>query len=309
MNIFITGANGFIGKHLLYDLIKKTNFNIFILVKKKKKSLNLEKIFYTNRVHITYGNYDDLDKLKEIISRCELICNLGFPSKLKFKNDFKKKEYLISLRNILSILRKKNHFKLVHISSSEVYGFKKITNKISYAENVKTLPQNSYAKAKLEAENLILKSDLKIIKNTIILRLFNVYGIGQTNKTIINVIIRKLSLNKKRVKLKNIYDERDYIFLNDVIDAIRYSLLSKNIYGVYNVSTGKTISVKNIFKVIKDIIGRNEVKLLDSKNLKYSNFSCGKNLKIRKRIGWKPKHSSIESFKKNIKKMFIYKNN
>ena len=121
MNIFITGANGFIGKHLLYDLIKKTNFNIFILVKKKKKSLNLEKIFYTNRVHITYGNYDDLDKLKEIISRCELICNLGFPSKLKFKNDFKKKEYLISLRNILSILRKKNHFKLVHDCSQQAF--------------------------------------------------------------------------------------------------------------------------------------------------------------------------------------------
>ena len=34
MNIFITGANGFIGKHLLDDLIKKTNFNIFILLKK-----------------------------------------------------------------------------------------------------------------------------------------------------------------------------------------------------------------------------------------------------------------------------------
>jgi nucleoside-diphosphate-sugar epimerase len=308
MNIFITGANGFIGKHLLDDLIKRTSFNIFILLKKNKKNLNLDKIFYSQRVHITYGNYDELDKLKKIVLKCDLICNLGFPNKLKFKNNLKKKDYLMSLRNILCILKEKKKFKLVHISSSEVYGFKKITNKISYSENVQTLPQNAYAKAKLEAETLILRSNLKIIKNTIILRLFNVYGIGQTHKTIINDIISKLSLNKKRIKLKNIYDERDYIFLNDVIDAIRYSLLSKNISGVYNVSSGKTISVKNIFKVIKDIIGKNEIKLLDSRNFKYSSFSSGKNIKIRKKIGWKPRYSSIEAFKENIKKILIYKN-
>ena len=308
MNIFITGANGFIGKHLLDDLIKRTCFNIFILLKKNNKNQKLDKIFYSQRVHITYGNYDELDKLKKLIYKCDLICNLGFPNKLKFKNNLKKKDYLMSLRNILCILKEKKNFKLVHISSSEVYGFKKITNKISYSENVKTLPQNAYAKAKLEAEKLILKSNPKIIKNTIILRLFNVYGIGQTKKTIINDIISKLSLNKKRIKLKNIYDERDYIFLNDVIDAIRYSLLSKNISGVYNVSSGKTISVKNIFKVIKDIIGKNKVKLLDSRNFKYSSFSSGKNLKIRKKIGWKPRYSSIEAFKKNIKKILIYKN-
>ena len=309
MNIFITGANGFIGKHLLDDLIKKTNFNIFILLKKNKKNLNLDKVFYSQRVHITFGNYDELDKLKKIVSKCELICNLGFPNKLKFKNNLKKKNFLISLRNIIGILKKKKKFKLVHISSSEVYGFKKITNKKSYDEDVKTLPQNSYAKAKLDAENLILKSNRKIIENTIILRLFNVYGEGQTHKTIINDIISKLLINKKRIKLKNIYDERDYIFLNDVLDAIRYSLLSKNIFGIYNVSSGKAISVENIFKVIRDIMGKKDVELLDSNNLKNSNFSCGTNHKIWKKIGWKPKYSSIEGFKKNIKKILIYKNN
>ena len=94
MNIFITGANGFIGKHLLDDLIKKTNFNIFILLKKNKKNLNLDKVFYSQRVHITFGNYDELDKLKKIVSKCELICNLGFPNKLKFKNNLKKKKNL-----------------------------------------------------------------------------------------------------------------------------------------------------------------------------------------------------------------------
>ena len=309
MNIFITGANGFIGRYLLNELIKKTNLNIFILLKKNKKNLYLEKKFHSKKVHIIYGNFHELKKIKMIISKCELICNLGFPNKIKFKSETKNKAYLISLRNILSVLKNKKNFKLVHISSSEVYGFRKISSKISYTENSKTLPANSYAKAKLAAENLILNSNTKIIKNTIILRLFNVYGLGQTQKTLINVIIEKLLNNKKKIKLRNIYDERDYIFLNDVINAIKLSLFSKNIYGIFNVSTGKTISVKNIFEVIKNIIGNKMAKLIDSKNLISSNFSCGNNLKIQKKIGWKPKYSSINSFKKNIKKMLIYKNN
>ena len=54
---------------------------------------------------------------------------------------------------------------------------------------------------------------------------------------------------------------KEIIFLNDVLDAIRYSLLSKNIFGIYNVSSGKAISVENIFKVIRDIMGKKEVEL------------------------------------------------
>ena len=190
----------------------------------------------------------------------------------------------------------------MHISSSEVYGFKKNYKQKSYDEDVKTLPQNSYAKAKLDAEKSYFKNpNRKIIENTIILRLFNVYGEGQTHKTIINDIISKLLINKKRIKLKNIYDERDYI-LNDVLDAIRYSLLSKNIFGIYNVSSGKVISVENIFKVIRDIMGKKEVELLDSNNLKYSNFSCGTNHKIWKKLVGNQNTPPLKVLRKILKK-------
>ena len=110
----------------------------------------------------------------------------------------------------------------------------------------------------------------------------------------------KLLINKEN-KLKNIYDERDYIFLNDVLDAIRYSLLSKNIFGIYNVSSGKAISVENIFKVIRDIMGKKEVELLDSNNLKYSNFHVEQIINMKKLVETKiPPLKVLRKILKNI---------
>ena len=59
--------------------------------------------------------------------------------------------------------------------------------------------------------------------------------------------------NKKKYKSKNIYNKRDYIFIDDVISAIKISLLSRNTYGIFNVSSGRSLSVKKIFEIIKNL--------------------------------------------------------
>ena len=217
-----------------------------------------------------------------------------------FKKKIQKKKYLLTLKNILNILKEKKNFKLVHISSSEVYGFKKINNNKKFSEKARKLPTNVYAKAKIDAENLILNSGARVIKNTIILRLFNVYGKGQNPKNLISEIDHKLKINKKKINLKNIYDKRDYIFIDDVINAIKISLFSRNIYGIFNVSSGRSLSVKKIFEIIKSL-RKSKANLVDSENIKISTFSCGNYMKIFKKLQWKPKYTSISSFKKNIK--------
>ena len=166
------------------------------------------------------------------------------------------------------------------------------------------MPTNVYAKAKIDAENLILNSGARVIKNTIILRLFNVYGKGQNPKNLISEIDHKLKINKKKINLKNIYDKRDYIFIDDVINAIKISLFSRNIYGIFNVSSGRSLSVKKIFEIIKSL-RKSKANLVDSENIKISTFSCGNNMKILKTLQWKPKYTSINSLRKNIKNILL----
>ncbi len=307
MNIFITGSSGFIGKHLFNNLLKKNKLKIYLFLKKNKKNLLFKKKFSNyKRVKIFFGYPNNKNQLKKIILSCNLICNLGFPNKIKFKKIIQKKKYLLTLKNILNILKKKKNFKLVHISSSEVYGFKKINNNKKFSEKARKLPINAYAKAKIDAEKLILKSGARVIKNTIILRLFNVYGKGQNPKNLISEIDHKLKINKKKINLKNIYNKRDYIFIDDVINAIKISLFSRNIYGIFNVSSGRSLSVKKIFEIIKNL-RKSKANLVDSENIKISNFSCGNNMKILRKLQWKPKYTSIKSFGKNIKNVLLQK--
>lgn len=305
MNIFITGSSGFIGKNLFNNLLKKNEIKIYLFLKKNKKNLLFKKKFSNDqRVKIFFGQPNNKNQLKKIILLCDLICNLGFPNKTKFKKIIHKKKYLLTLKNILNIVKEKKNFKLVHISSSEVYGFKKINNNKKFTEKAKKLPTNVYAKAKIDAEKLILKSGARVIKNTIILRLFNVYGRGQSSKSLISEIDHKLKINKKKINLKNIYDKRDYIFVDDVINAIKISLFSRNIHGIFNVSSGRSLSVKKIFEIIKSL-RKSKANLVDSENIKISTFSCGNNMKILKKLQWKPKYTSINSFRKNIKNILL----
>ena len=307
MNIFLTGSSGFIGKHLFNNLLKNNNLMIFLFFKKNKKNLLFKKKFSNDqRVKIFFGYPNDKNQLKKIILSSDIICNLGFPNKNKFKKKISKKEYLLTLKNILNILKEKKSYKLVHISSSEVYGFKKINNNKKFSENSRKLPMNVYAKAKIDAEKLIINSGASVIRNTIILRLFNVYGDGQSPNNLISEIDSKLKKNKKKINLKNIYNKRDYIFIDDVINAIKIALFSRNIHGVFNVSSGKSLSVKEIFEIIKGI-RKSKANLVDSKNIKISNFSGGNNTKILKKLRWKPKYTSINSFGKNIRKVLLKK--
>ena len=108
MNIFITGSSGFIGKHLFNNLLKKNKLKIYLFLKKNKKNLLFKKKFSNDkRVEIFFGYPNNKNQLKKIILSCNLICNLGFPNKTMFKKKIQKKKYLLTLKNILNILKEK----------------------------------------------------------------------------------------------------------------------------------------------------------------------------------------------------------
>ena len=160
--------------------------------------------------------------------------------------------------------------------------------------------------AKLSIKNYI-SNKCKLQKiNLIWLRIFYAYGEGQRNKSLIPYIINSINSNKLP-KIKNMNHENDFIHKNDISALIKKILIKKIKSGVYNVGTGKSISVGKVCDIIYKIFKLNKPNFnYSGKKIKFlSNIN-----KINRATGWKPKIVLNEKTIKNLIKneKYIYYN-
>lgn len=190
--------------------------------------------------------------------------------------------YLTTL-NALEIC-KKHDARLIY-ASSYIYGAPQY---IPVDENHPICPFNPYAQTKVICEKLCegYHRDFKV--KVSVLRPFNIYGVGQKGMLLIPEIIGQLKEGKKQIQLKAATPRRDYINVLDVAGAFVSCIDDKNEYGVYNVCSGESISVKEITEIINKYL-KNKVEFLFSESdrpneVDETRGSC----KRLMNLGWKP---------------------
>ena len=159
-------------------------------------------------------------------------------------------------------------------------------------------------KKKLQFTKNLIKNFNEKFFPLIILRLFQVYGDGDNKNKIIPYTIKKCKTNKK-FNLTSGVQTRDFCHINDVIRAIILSLKIRNekIFGnIYNVGTGKAVTVKSLVSMIYKIIGKGHpnfgYKKIQKNNIMFSEPSI---LKIKKDIKWSPTITLKKGIKNLIK--------
>ena len=247
---------------------KKSNLSNHL----KKEIRNCE-VFSIREIARNFSKFNKkIDKLQSY----NLILNSFFPSYL-FKNLKNKKEYKkISIEINKKILKKINQKKINKIilsSSASVYYF----NKASTIKNEKLF----YSKAKYDLENFLLLLFKNNKKKIIIARIFNMYG-GNDKFSIISKLIQ--CYKKKRFLILNNKGntKRDFIHVKDVA-KIYSRLLESDLYGIYDIGTGKSTKIYDLIK-----------------RLKISNFRIKHGFIKEEKI-------SIAKIKKRYKKTFISK--
>jgi nucleoside-diphosphate-sugar epimerase len=120
---------------------------------------------------------------------------------------------------------------------------------------------NNYTFSKDQCEKEILKAYKNKKLKYIIFRIFNVYGGDLNNKYYISNIIKKFSSNSKKMDIKYYENVRDYIHINDLSNLI-YKSINKKIVGIFEVASGKNISVKNLVIKIKRLYKSKKKNLL-----------------------------------------------
>ena len=154
---------------------------------------------------------------------------------------------VMGTKNVLEYCRRKA-IPLIYVSSY-LYGQ---PARLPISENDPIVPNNPYAHSKYLAEQLCEFYSREFGTTVVILRPFNIYGPGQSDRFLIPLIVRQ-ALEGQVIKVNTLEPRRDYIYLEDAVDALVCA--ARNIvtpFAVYNVGSGYSLSVQ---EVIREVLG------------------------------------------------------
>lgn len=296
MKSIVTGGNGFIGSRLVETLIRQYKDDVIVIDNNSSNNEN-NKIIKGAKYHDV--DLKDFDKILPLFKGANRVFHMAADVSIDFCNKNPRISGInnsnITL-NTLECCRLHNIKKYVFSSTAAVYKSKE-KNEL-YKEIDNTCPLNLYSASKLFGEHLCkIYYDLYNIE-TICLRYFNVYGPNMSLSPYSSVIVKFLN-SKEQNKPLSIHGDgkqtRDFVFLDDIIEAnIIASKIKLNEYGnVYNIGSGKSISIKELAKLIsKKYVFLNERK----GDVKYS---CANIKKTKKDLNWVPKNN-IQDYIKNL---------
>lgn len=291
MKVLVTGAGGFVGKHLLRALLDKNHIvaalgigcqalkdmpvalyeaNIldFIAVLESMKAFNPDAIIHLAAQSNVPKSWDMPEETTQI--------------------------NIIGTVNVLKAFRNVNiNGKFINIGSGDEYGL--TASKCSLlTEDMKCEPQNPYAISKWCAEQMTLQLGKLYGLNVISTRSFNHFGPYQQNGFVVSDFASQIAAivlgkQKPEIKVGNVEVARDFLYVGDVVNAY-VALLENDVEsGVYNVASGRSMIIKDILKTLIKLSNK-EVEIIvdDNKVRKYDVKSfAGDNSKILKATNWK----------------------
>ncbi|ACU06120.1 NAD-dependent epimerase/dehydratase family protein [Pedobacter heparinus] len=270
--ILLIGGGGFIGRNLInsFELIKK-DIEFVVLSRQNHHFSPTKTVRY---VVGDYGNKDEMEVLfrTEKFNKVFHFANTSVPSSSNFNILDDVDNNLMSTLTLLEVMKKNGCNFILYLSSGgAVYGNSndRILDEAHYC-----VPISSYGITKLANEQYIALHSRNYGLNYLILRLSNPYGHFHVSEQqgIVNIAIRKALRNDTVTVWGNGAQEKDYIYVQDVISII-YKLLEKGIVNdTFNVGSGTAIALNDILREIRQALPSLDVKYEPSKPTDVSNF-------------------------------------
>jgi nucleoside-diphosphate-sugar epimerase len=245
-NIFVTGASGFIGKHLLIDL-NREGYEFYVLTRSKSNN-KLDKEL--KNVNYVVGDIARINECSSVLAFCGYFIHIAGEKKNELKM------YEINVEGMVSILNeiiKHPQLKFIHISSSGIYGIES-HKELALNELSECYPNNTYERTKYEAEKVLEDYSLKYNIKYTILRPSNVFGEFDDGKKLLNLF---KSLRKGRFFYLDKSARVNYVYVK-YLSAVINELIKRNDFtnNVYNLNS--PCSIYEFIETIKQHLNINK---------------------------------------------------
>ena len=308
--IFITGASGFIGSNLTRNLLKENQ--VHVLIRENSDLWRINDIMKDSNLKIYKADLFQKEVLKEILKKINphIIIHTAVYGGLPKEKDSEKitQTNIIGTINLLNASQDIDYTHFINTGSSSEYGRKNSPMK----ETDLLEPNTEYGVSKVAATLYSNCFSRQKKKSVVTLRLFSPYGMFEEKGRLFPYVIMSC-LRDKDIQIGNPNSVRDFVFVDDVLDAYKKVIDSNNIFNgeVFNVGSGEQHSVEEVLNRIFEVCGK-KVKATygEEKKRVYDSYKwVADNTKTKNVLGWQPKCSfadgaakSVEWFKKNMEK-------
>ena len=307
-NILVTGADGFIGSHLV-ELLTKEGFNVNAFCFYNSNNSwgwldNLE-VEIKQNINVCLGDIRDPTCVKLAMKNCDTVFHLAALIAIPYSYVAPSSYIDTNIKGTLNMLESARDLeieKIVHTSTSETYGSAQY---VPIDEMHPLVAQSPYAASKIGADQLALSYWRSFQTPVSILRPFNTYGPRQSARAVIPTIITQLANNKKDIKLGSTTPTRDFNYVDDTCEAfLEVAKSDKTVGRVVNSASKFEISIGEVAYLIAEVMDKEINLVTDSLRIRPEdsevNRLYGDNHLIKELTNWIPKFSGKAGFKKGI---------
>ncbi len=306
--VLVTGADGFIGSHLVELLLKKgykvKAFCIYNSLGSWGWLDTVDKNIIDN-IEVVLGDIRDETCLKESMKDCQMVFHLAALISIPYSYKSPLSYVDTNIKGTLNVLQAAKDLsieKVIHTSTSEIYGSAQF---VPITEDHPMVGQSPYSASKIAADQLAISFWKSFDLPITILRPFNTYGPRQSTRAIIPTIISQIYSGKKEIKLGSLSPTRDFNFVYDTCEAFYQVAESKNTIGkIINSASNFEISIGNTAELISKIMNSDIKIITEEKRIRPENSEVsrlfGDNEKLKSLTNWEPKFGGLNGFQAGL---------
>lgn len=310
MKVLVTGADGFIGSHLTEALVRDghdVRAFVFYNSFNSRGWLDYCAPDAKGQFEVFAGDIRDPHGVKESVRGCDVVLHLA--ALISIPYSYQSPDSYIDTNvkgtlNVVQAARELGVAKVVHTSTSEVYGTARF---VPITEEHPLQGQSPYSASKIGADQIALSFQMSFATPVAVLRPFNTYGPRQSARAVIPTIITQIAAGKRKIRLGALRPTRDFSFVDDTVRGFMAAMESEAVIGtVTNIGSGFEISIGDTVQAIAELMGADIEIECDAERLRPENSEVERLFasfeKAKRLMGWKPEYGGLEGFRRGLNK-------
>lgn len=307
--VLITGADGFIGSHLAEALVQKGyEVRVFVLYNSFNSCgwLDHTDPKIQNEIEFFAGDIRDPYGVKKAMQGCNIVFHLAALIAIPYSYHSPATYVDTNVKGTLNVVqaaRELNISKVLHTSTSEVYGTAKF---VPMTEEHPLQGQSPYSASKIGADQIAISFYNSFETPISIVRPFNTYGPRQSTRAVIPTIITQIANGQYNIKLGDIHPTRDFNYVEDTVNGFIEIANSDSTVGeVVNLCSNYEISIGDTVHLIAEVMSQEITIETDSQRLRPKKSEVyrlwGENAKIKQLTSWRPRYGHRQGLKEGLR--------